>query len=90
MFTIVSWGNISLFCFNQPPLSFSFILLPRQSINGERLLSDVEGGLMLSSNNPLDFHSKIYICISNHYKISGWNTKRFCVPSSSKWLLPLQ
>ena len=50
----------SLPCFKQPPLNCSLILSPRQSTNGERLLSDVAGGLILSSDNLLDFHDEIY------------------------------
>ena len=41
---------------------------------------------MLSLDNPLDFHSEIYLVleITLKYWYIGWNTKSFCVPSSSK------
>ena len=31
--------------------------------NGEILLSDVAGGLILASDNPLDFHDEIYFVL---------------------------
>ena len=47
---------------------------------------------MLSLDNPLYFHSEIYfvLAISLKYLYIVWNTKSICVPSSSKWLLPLK
>ena len=56
-----------------------------------RILLDVEGGLILSSNNPLGSHDKIWSLVLLavlKYLCIGWNTKIFWVPSSSKWLLP--
>ena len=40
------------------------------------LLSDVEGGLIVSADNPLDFHDEIYnvLAISLKYLFIGWNT----------------
>ena len=42
-----------------------------------RLLSDVGGGLMLSSDNPLDFHSEMYLVVELilTYLCNGWNIK---------------
>ena len=56
MFTVFRRVYAILAWFKQLLLNFNLILLPRSSINGERLLSDVAGGLILSSDNPLDFH----------------------------------
>ena len=56
MFTVFRRVYVILAWFKQLLLNFNLILLPRSSINGERLLSDVAGGLILSSDNPLDFH----------------------------------
>ena len=50
MLTIFLRLNTGLFCFKQLPLSFGYILLP-----GARLLS----GYLITSFNPLDFHSVI-------------------------------
>ena len=78
MFTIFPWVYVRLFyCFKQPPLNFSLILLPRYSINGERLPSDGEGGLILSSDNSLDFYYEIYfvLAITLKYLYVGWNPK---------------
>ena len=50
----------SLFdCFKQLLLLFYSYLVTKLFIAGARLLSDVVGGLMLSSDNPLDFHDEI-------------------------------
>ena len=42
-----------------------------------RVLSDVVGGLMLSSDNPLDFHSEMYLVLAIilTYLCNGWNIK---------------
>ena len=42
-----------------------------------RLLSDVGGGLMLSSGNPLDFHSEIYLVVAIilTYLCNSWSIK---------------
>ena len=74
MFTIVLWVFVGLFCcFKQPALIFSLILLSRQSINGERLLSDVAGGLIVSSGNPLDYHDEIYFVLAINLKYQQAN-----------------
>ena len=54
-------------------------------------LLDVEGGWILSSDNPLDFYDNISLSLALtilKYLCVGWNTQQFSVPSSSKWLLP--
>ena len=43
----------------QPPSNPTLILLPAYINFGASLLIDVERKLMLSSDNPLDFHSEI-------------------------------
>ena len=70
--------NVVLSCFKQPSLKFTLFLLPKQFNAGARLLTDVVGGLILSLDNPLDFHDEIgpvvwptflkYLCIV-------WNSK---------------
>ena len=64
MFTIVLWVYVSLFeCFKQLPANFTLILslllllliLLLYFIVVVRLLSDVVGDLIVSSDNPLDF-----------------------------------
>ena len=58
---------------------FNFVLFhTRQNYDdGARLLSDVAGGLVLSSDNPLDFHDEIWslLLIFLKYLYIGWNTK---------------
>ena len=42
------------------------------------ILVDVEGGVILSSDNPLDFHDKIWLLVLLtllKYLCVGWNTK---------------
>ena len=83
MFTTFPWVYVSLFdCFKQLPVNFTLILLARYLIDGERLVVD----------NPLDCHDKIdnVLVINLKHFFSGWNTTWFCVPSSSKWLLPIK
>ena len=41
------------------PLNPTYIILAAYFSVGARLLLDVVGGLMASSDNPLDFHSEI-------------------------------
>ena len=51
----------------------------------------VVGGVMVSSDNPLDFYDKILLSLAVavlKYLCIGWNTNQFCALSSSKWLLP--
>ena len=68
MFSIVLWVYVTLFCFKQLPLNFNLVLLPVKWIKGERLLSDVGGGLVLLSNNPIDLHSEIYFLLAINLK----------------------
>ena len=77
MFTIVPWVYHTLGCLKIVQLNFTLILLPRQSINGVRLLSDVAGGLKVSSDNPSDYHDEIsfLFAIILKYLFSGWNSK---------------
>ena len=57
MFTTFPWVYASLFaCFKQLPVNFTFILLPTQLIDRERL---VVGGSIFSLDSPLDCHDKI-------------------------------
>ena len=45
-------------------------------MNGEKLLSDVEEGLILSSDSPFDFHDEVFVFpIILKYLQIGWNTK---------------
>ena len=55
-----SMSRSCFICFKQFPLNSTAIFALRIKVNlRARLLSDVTGGLMLSSDNPLDFHAKI-------------------------------
>ena len=58
---------------------FNFVLFhTRQNYDdGARLLSDVAGGLVLSSDNPLDFHDEIWslLLIFVRYLYIGWKSK---------------
>ena len=56
------------------------------------MLSDVVGGLMLSSDNPLDFHSEMYLVLAIilTYLCNGCpkkNNKRFLVAFSNSFLI---
>ena len=53
-----------LSCFKQLPSNFTLVLTPIQFNEGARLLLDVTGGLILSSENPLDFQAKICSVLS--------------------------
>ena len=50
---------------------------------------DVVGGLILSSDSISDFPTEI-LSIRNFFKFlrNDWNTTKFWVSPSSKWLLP--
>ena len=61
MFTIFPWINVIFSCFKQSPLNFTLILVPKKSNEGLNILLDVRGGLILSSDNPFDFHDKILL-----------------------------
>ena len=56
MFTIFSLLYVTLSSFKQPPLNYKYILLLSYPSAGARLLS---GGLITSSDSPLDLHSEI-------------------------------
>ena len=59
MFSIVPLVNVILSSFKQPGSNFTFALLPIQLNAGVRLLSDVLGALIISSDTALDFHDEI-------------------------------
>ena len=42
-----------------------------------RLISDMIGGLVVSADNPLDFHDEtiLVLPITLKYRVVGWNTK---------------
>ena len=56
MFTIFFWLHVILSCFKQSSLNSKYIFLLSYPSVGARLLS---GGLITSSDSPLDFHSEI-------------------------------
>ena len=58
MFTTFSWVYETLGYFKKLPVNFTLVLVPWQLNAGVRLLSDVVGGLILSADNPLDFHDE--------------------------------
>ena len=64
MFTIFSWLNVTFSCFEQSPLNFSLALEPTKSNEGLRSLFDGVGDLILSSDNPLDFHNKMLLSLA--------------------------
>ena len=87
MFIIFSWLNVIFSCFKQSLLNFTLALVTTKSNEGLRILLFVVGGLILSSDNPLDFHDKILLLLAVavlKYLCIGWNTNQFCVTSSSK------
>ena len=77
MSNIVLWVYDTLGCCKQLPVNSIRILLQQKSINGVRLLSDVARVLIVSSDNPLDFHYEIYFAwaITLKYLFISWNTK---------------
>ena len=91
MFTLFPWLNVIFSCFKQSLLNLTLALVPTKYNEGLMVLFGVVGALILSSDNPLDFHDKIILSLSLaalKYLCIGWNTNQFCLPSSSKWLLP--
>ena len=52
---------MTLSCFKHRVSNFVLVLKPMWFNFGERLLSVVEGGLILSSDNPLDFYAEISV-----------------------------
>ena len=77
MFNIVLWVYDTFGCCKQLPVNSIRILLQQKSINGVKLLSDVARGLIVSSDNPLDFHEEIYFALATtlKYLFISWNTK---------------
>ena len=51
----------NFFCFKQSPLNFTLVLVPTKFNDGLRILFDVVGGSILLSDNPLDYHDKIFL-----------------------------
>ena len=77
MFTIFPWLN-KVLSFKELPWNSTLILVPTYFNKGLRILLDVEGGLILSLENPLDFHVKIWLLvllILLKYLYGVWNTK---------------
>ena len=64
MFIIFPWLNVIFSCFKQSPLNLTLPLVPTKCNEGLRNLLDVVGGLLLSSDNPLDFYDKIILGLS--------------------------
>ena len=52
-------------CFKELSLNSNLILVQRKFNKGLRVLLDLVGGLILSSDSPLDFHSKIRLVLPN-------------------------
>ena len=75
--TIALWVYVILSCFKQLPLNSTLVLVPRKFNKGLRILLDLAGGLILSSDSALDFHSTIWQVspIFLKYLYIGWNTK---------------
>ena len=63
MLTIFPWLNVICSCFKQSPLNYTLALLPTKSSERLSTLLDVEGGVILSSDNRLDFHDKILLSL---------------------------
>ena len=72
MLTIFIWLIVILSCFKQLPLNFTCIVLPVYFSVGADVLS---GGLITSSDNPLDFHSEIWSLLLIFLKYVSWNAK---------------
>ena len=60
IFTVFLWVNKGFQCLKQLPINFTLVLKSIYFNEGARLLLDVEGCLILSSDNPLDFHDEIW------------------------------
>ena len=72
------------FCLETTSVIFTSNLVSLQSTPRERLLSDVVGGLLLSSVNPLDFHAirlLLLVIFLNTYELAeilnNWCLKLF-------------
>ena len=78
MFTTFLWSNEIFSCFKQSPLNITLALVPTYFNEGLSILLDVYGDLLLSSDNPLDFHDKILASLLLtllKYLYVAWNTK---------------
>ena len=56
--------NLIFSCFKQSPLNFTVVLVPTKFNKELRILLDVVGGLILSSDKPLDFHDKMLLSLA--------------------------
>ena len=65
-----------MYCFKQRSSNFTCILL-RWFTDDLRILLDVAGALILSSDNPFDFHAEILLLLEAFLKYlkTGWNIK---------------
>ena len=59
MFTAFPWVYVVLSCLKQLPLNLTLVLVHKCFTEALRKLWGAEGDLILSSDTPLDFHSKI-------------------------------
>ena len=77
MLTIVLWKTCSLNFFKQLPSNFSLALSRVKLIVTITLLSDTARGLIVSGDNPLDFHGEIccVTVVNVKYFYNCWNTK---------------
>ena len=78
MFTIFPWLNIIFSYFKHSPLNFTLALVPTKCNEGLSILLDIVGGLILSLDNPLDYHDKILLSLALSvlkYLLTAWNTK---------------
>ena len=55
----LSWVDVVLSCFKWFPSSFALVMLPSQLNVKAKQWSFVLGGLVIDSNNSLDFHDEI-------------------------------
>ena len=79
--------NVIFYCFKQYPLNFPLASEPTKFNEGLRILFGVVRGLILSSENLLDFHDTILLSLALtvlKYLCIGGNTNQFYAPSSSK------
>ena len=63
MFTFFPWSNELFSCFKQCPLNFTLALVPTKSNEGLSILLDLEGGVILSSDNLLGFYDKTLLSL---------------------------
>ena len=64
MFTIFPRSNVIFSSFKQSPLNLTLALVPTKSNEELRILFDAVGGLILSSDDPLDFYDKILLSLA--------------------------